>query len=101
MNARSKRKIFFSKGVVGSKRVGNILVKYKKSNRSSKKWMTMTPEGKIVHWGCPYMQDYTQHHSKKRRSNYKKRHAGILLKNGKRAIDVVWSPAWLSFFVTW
>lgn len=47
------------------------------------------------------MKDYTQHRSKKRRSNYKKRHAGIRLKNGSRAIDKKWSPVWLAYHVTW
>lgn len=84
-----------------SKIVNGTKVTYWKSTSKNKKWMTITPDGKKVHWGDPHMKDYTQHHNKKRRSNYRKRHSGILLKNGKRAIDKKWSPAWLSFFVTW
>ncbi len=84
-----------------SKMVGGTKVVYWTSTRSDKKWTTKTPSGRIVHWGHPTMKDYTQHHSKKRRSNYRKRHAGILLKDGSRAIDKKWSAAWLSYHVTW
>jgi hypothetical protein len=84
-----------------SKTVNGIKVVYWKSTRPTKKWMTITPGGKKVHWGDPNMQDYTQHHDKQRRSNYRKRHAGIILKDGTRAIDKKWSPAWFSYHFTW
>lgn len=84
-----------------SKVVQGIKVTYWPSTRPNKKWMTKTPSGKTVHWGHPTMKDYTQHHSLKRRSNYRKRHAGVLRKDGTRAIDKKWSPAWLSYYVTW
>ncbi len=84
-----------------SKTVNGTKVSYKKSTRKGKKWMTITPDGKKVHWGDSKMKDYTQHKNKKRRQNYRSRHAGIRLKNGSRAIDKKWSPAWLSYHVTW
>jgi hypothetical protein len=84
-----------------SKTIQGTKVVYWPSTRPDKKWMTKTPEGKTVHWGHPTMKDFTQHKSLKRRSNYRKRHAGILLKNGSRAIDKKWSPAWLSYHATW
>lgn len=84
-----------------TKIVQGTKVIYGPSSRPSKKWMTITPDGKKVHWGDPNMQDYTQHHDKQRRKNYRTRHAGILLKDGSRAIDKKWSPAWLSYYVTW
>lgn len=34
-----------------TKWVGNTKVSYERSNRKSKKWMTRTPQGRIVHWG--------------------------------------------------
>jgi hypothetical protein len=89
------------KGRRRSKKVQGTTVVYCKSTRKGKKWMTVTPQGRLVHWGSPTMKDYTQHHNKKRRSNYKKRHAGIKRKNGSRAIDKKWSPAWLAYYVTW
>lgn len=84
-----------------SKRVGSTKITYWPSTSKNKKWMTITPDGRKVHWGDKSMKDYTQHHDKKRRSNYRKRHSGIRLKNGSRAIDKKWSPAWLSYHVTW
>jgi hypothetical protein len=84
-----------------SKVINSTKVTYWPSTRSDKKWMTKTPNGKTVHWGHPTMKDFTQHKSKKRRSNYRKRHAGILLKNGSRAIDKKFSAAWLAYHVTW
>lgn len=84
-----------------SKVIGSTKVIYWKSTRPTKKWMTITPDGKKVHWGDPNMQDFTQHHSSKRRKNYRKRHSGILLKDGSRAIDKKFSPAWLAYHLTW
>ena len=83
------------------KYVGGTKVVYYKSTRKGKKWMTITPSGKRVHWGDANMKDYTQHHDKKRRRSFRKRHSGIRLKSGKRAIDKRWSPAWLAYYVTW
>jgi len=84
-----------------SRTIKGTKVTYWKSTSKNKKWMTITPEGKKVHWGDPNMQDYTQHKDKIRRKNYRTRHAGIKLKDGSRAIDKKWSPAWLSYNVTW
>ena len=84
-----------------TKYIGSTKVTYWKSTRLGKKWMTITPQGRKVHWGDKSMKDYTQHHSKKRRSNYRKRHAGIKRKDGSRAIDKKWSPSWLSYNITW
>jgi hypothetical protein len=98
---RSQRRSRRSVGRKHSKIAQGTRVTYWRSSSKNKKWMTITPDGRKVHWGDPHMQDYTQHHNKRRRSNYKKRHAGIRLKNGSRAIDKKWSPAWLSYYVTW
>jgi len=80
---------------------GSVTVHYQKSNRSNKKWMARSPSGKVVHFGDKFMKDYTQHHSKKRRASFRKRMSGIRKKNGSRAIDKRWSPAWASYYVTW
>lgn len=101
INNLSKRNFGRKFGHLRSKNIKGTKVTYQKSTRKDKKWMTTTPSGKVVHWGDPKMKDYTQHHSKKRRKNYRSRHAGIRLKNGSRAIDKKWSPAWLSYNVTW
>lgn len=80
---------------------GSVIVKYWKSNRSNKKWATKRPDGRIIHFGQKGMKDYTQHHSKERRKRFRSRMSGIRLKSGSRAIDKRYSPAWLSFYVTW
>lgn len=48
----------------------------KRSDRSGKKWMVITPNGKIVHFGAAGMSDYTKHKDPERKLNYVKRHAG-------------------------
>lgn len=83
------------------KLVSGARVDYSKSSRKDKKWQTLTPNGKVVHWGHPQMDDFTQHGDKERRKAYRKRAGGIRLKDGTRAIDKKWSPAWLAYHVTW
>ena len=83
------------------KKVNGKTIMYCKSNKKSKKWMTVSPSGKTVYWGSPNMQDYTQHHDRQRRKSYRKRASGILLKDGTRAIDRKYSPAFYAYYVTW
>jgi hypothetical protein len=83
------------------KKVAGTTVHFWPSSKISKKWMTIDPKGHRVYWGDPNMQDYLEHGNKQRRLRYRQRHAGILLKDGTRAIDKKWSPAWLSYNVTW
>lgn len=78
---------------------GSLTIEYFKSDNPRKKWMIKQP--KKVYFGDPHMQDYTQHHSKVRRMLFRKRMAGIKLKDGSRAIDKRYSPAHLSYYVTW
>ena len=81
-------------------KIGHITVNYYKSRNKNKKWC-MTHKNKEICWGHPDMQDYTQHHDKIRRKNFRRRFSGILLKDGSRAIDKRYSPAWLAYYVTW
>ena len=41
------------------------------------------------------------HGDPKRRDAYRKRHAGIIKKDGTRAIDKKYSPAWFSYHYLW
>ena len=52
------------------------------STYSDKKFMTITPSGKIVHFGASGYQDYTEHHDEKRRLSYCKRAQMIRNKEG-------------------
>jgi len=79
---------------------GNVSIKYYKSHKKNKKWCTQHNNREIC-WGHPKMEDYTQHHDPIRRKNFRKRFSGIILKDGTRAIDKRYSPAWLAYYVTW
>ncbi len=41
------------------------------------------------------------HNDLKRRKSYRLRHAGVLTVDGKRAIDIKYSPAWFSYYYLW
>ena len=47
------------------------------STKKEKKYMVVTPDGKIVHFGQMGYEDYTKHKNKTRRKNYLKRSRGI------------------------
>jgi hypothetical protein len=47
------------------------------STRSSKKYMVITPDNKLVHFGQQGYEDYTKHKDEKRRSNYLARSSKI------------------------
>ena len=41
------------------------------------------------------------HGDKKRRANYRKRHAGIVCKGGVPCVNKRYSPAWFSYYFLW
>ncbi len=47
-----------------------------------KKWAVLY-RGRWMHFGAKGYEDYTQHHDPLRRVSYRKRHAGIFLKDGR------------------
>lgn len=47
------------------------------STKKDKKYMVITPDGKVVHFGQMGYEDYTKHKNKTRRKNYLKRSRGI------------------------
>lgn len=67
------------------------------STKNEKKYMVETPEGKLVHFGQLYAQDYTYHKNEDRRNSYLARSGGILgdWKNNK------YSPNNLSRNLLW
>jgi len=49
------------------------------SNREGKKYMILTKDGKIIHFGAKkangkFFEDYSMHHDDKRKLNYLRRH---------------------------
>jgi len=47
------------------------------STKKDKKYMVITPDGKIVHFGQMGYEDFTKHKNKTRRKNYLTRARGI------------------------
>ena len=67
-----------------------------KSDNPRKKYMVFASKGgktKLVRYGDPHMEDYTQHHNKDRRKSYRARAKGILNKSGQPAYKDFFSPA--------
>lgn len=81
-----------------------------------KKYRAHLPNGRTTDFGHRDYQHYKDsvpksqggglwshkdHKDPDRRRNYRARHGGVLLKNGKRAIDTKYSPAWFSYYFLW
>ena len=65
------------------------------SSRKDKKYMVLDPNtNKMVHFGQMGYEDYTKHHDEKRRELFRKR-------NHKWKDAEKYSPAWLSYYLTW
>ena len=76
----------------------------KPSSRKNKKiQVTLWYESKMhtVHFGDKHSQTYLEGASKQKRDAYRARHSKILLKDGTRAIDSKYSPAWFSYHLLW
>ena len=56
---------------------------------------------KIIDFGSKNSITYLEGASFQTREAYRARHSKIILKNGKRAIDTKYSPAWLSYYILW
>jgi hypothetical protein len=75
-----------------------------KSARKDKKfsvYILKDGKRKLLHYGDPNYQDFTQHKDKKRREAYRKRARGILLKSGKPAYLDKRQPAYWSYNFLW
>lgn len=64
------------------------------STRVDKKYMIMSPDGKMIHFGMWGSEDYTKHKNKLRREHFQKR-------NKKWATSPKWSPSFLSYYLLW
>jgi len=72
----------------------------KHSNRANKKLMLMTAT-KTIHFGLKGSTTFIEGATKQKRAAYRARHSKIILKNGKRAIDTPYTPAFLSYHLLW
>ena len=64
--------------------------------RAGKK-MAVLFRGRWIHFGQRGYEDFTQHGDPVRRESYRKRHEGILLKDGRRAFKVKTTPAYWAY----
>ena len=86
-------------------------VKFIKSPVKGKKYRAILKDGKKVDFGALGYEHYKDnviglyshlnHLDKKRRSNYRKRHSKILLKDGTPAYKKKYTPAWFSYYFLW
>ena len=87
----------------------NLGIKYDSievSDRPTKKFK-LVYQGKIIHFGNKGSKDFWIHKYDKNpnafkiRDAYRARHSKVLLKDGSRAIDKLYSPAFLSYYLLW
>jgi hypothetical protein len=71
------------------------------STRAGKKLMLVLPSGRTVHFGLCGSHTFLEGASPQKRAAYRARHSRIILKSGRRAIDVKYSPAYLSYHLLW
>jgi hypothetical protein len=64
------------------------------SSRKDKKYMIRDDNGDVKHFGLMGYQDYTKHHDEKRRESFQRR-------NNRWKDAPHYSPAWLSYHLTW
>jgi hypothetical protein len=80
-----------------AKRIYGNDVQIKLSTRKDKKYMLLNPDTKKwVHFGTmkPPMEDYTKHKDNKRRQLFK-------IRNQKWAEQDLYSPGFMSYYLTW
>ena len=83
---------------------------------NKKKYTAHLPSGKKVSFGAKGYEHYKDwvpkrlggkrwshkdHMDSKRRKNYRRRHGSIRLKDGRKAVNVKYSPAWFSYWYLW
>ena len=68
--------------------------------RKNKK-MAVLYRGRWMHFGAKGYEDYTTHGDEKRRQAYRKRAAGILTADGKRAYLDKTRPAFWAYYLLW
>ena len=86
------------KSVMKSK---NIRGSIRCSDRKDKKLVLTRENGVNVHFGQCGSTTYVEGASIQKRNAYRARHEQIFLKSGQRAIDVKYSPAYLSYHLLW
>lgn len=71
------------------------------SSRKNKKYVVTLKDGKKINFGDSRYQDYTMHHDKERRKNYRRRAAGITDKQGNLTYKDKKSANFWSYHLLW
>lgn len=71
------------------------------ATNEKKKLVLIRPNGPSVNFGLKGSKTFLEGASEQKKSAYLARHNKILLKDGRRAVDVKYSPAWLSKRILW
>ncbi len=66
-----------------------------------KRFRLILEDGRYVDFGQPGAITYYDGAPEQKRKAYMARHSKIFLKDGTRAIDEPFSPAWLSWYLLW
>lgn len=85
------------------RRLADLNIKYDSVSLSDKKdkKIKIIINGKTIHFGDKNSLTYLEQPDKKKRDAYIARHSKIMLKDGTRAIDKLYSPAWFSLKILW
>lgn len=70
------------------------------SNRPDKK-IKIVINGKAIHFGAKNSISFLEFPDIKKRDAYIARHSKIMLKDGTRAIDKIYSPSWMAKNILW
>ena len=68
--------------------------------RAGKKW-AVKYKGRYIHFGAKGYEDFSQHGDPVRRASYRRRHAAILLADGRPAYKVKTTPAYWAYRLLW
>jgi hypothetical protein len=70
------------------------------SQRAGKK-LYIVYNGKEIHFGARGYSDFLEHQDESRRQNYRARHRGVLLSNGRPAYKDPNQPAFYAYRILW
>lgn len=71
------------------------------SEKKGKKLRLTLMDGSRIDFGAKGSQTYLEGASEAKKRAFQSRHSKIRLKDGSRAIDMKYSPAWLSWHILW
>lgn len=84
-----------------AKKLGIPFLNIIESPIKTKKYRIELNDGTKIDFGARNSITFLDGASDEKRNLYNKRHSQIFLKDGRRAIDIKYSPAWLSWHLLW